>query len=202
MLRNRCYRNRGHSTYIRRHSKGTDTFGVKPVHLRVLFLDPEGECIKMREKDEGYEEGGLQYKYANIATILKCFVNLSRNLYPNSGGLIITHAQDTRCAEAWCRRHVETRDCGEPVTKACFYEPQVNRTYAEMAAHYGTAVVPARPRKPRDKAKSLPPRRRGWKSPCRLRRAGSSPSCAIGASSRSPRSTLPLAISWRNSTIA
>jgi transposase len=39
------------------------------------------------------------------------------------------------------------------VTKACFYEPAVNRTYAEMAHHYGTAVVPARPRKPRDKSK-------------------------------------------------
>jgi transposase len=39
------------------------------------------------------------------------------------------------------------------ITKACFYEPAVNRTYAEMAAHYDTAVVPARPRKPRDKAK-------------------------------------------------
>ncbi len=39
------------------------------------------------------------------------------------------------------------------VTKACFYEPAVNRTYADMAAHYGTAVVPARPYKPRDKAK-------------------------------------------------
>ncbi len=39
------------------------------------------------------------------------------------------------------------------ITKACFYEPAVNRTYAEMAAHYDTAVVPARPYKPRDKAK-------------------------------------------------
>src|SRR5215468_12398412 len=39
------------------------------------------------------------------------------------------------------------------ITKACFYEPAVNRTYAEMAAHYGIAIVPARPRKPRDKAK-------------------------------------------------
>jgi transposase len=39
------------------------------------------------------------------------------------------------------------------ITKACFYEPAVNRTYAEMAAHYDTAVLPARPRKPRDKAK-------------------------------------------------
>src|SRR5277367_946456 len=39
------------------------------------------------------------------------------------------------------------------VTKACFYDPEVNRSYAEMAAHYGTAIVPARPYKPRDKAK-------------------------------------------------
>jgi hypothetical protein len=30
------------------------------------------------------------------------------------------------------------------ITKACFYEPAVNRSYAEMAAHYGTAIVPAR----------------------------------------------------------
>jgi transposase len=39
------------------------------------------------------------------------------------------------------------------IAKACFYEPAVNRAYAEMAAHYDTAVVPARPYKPRDKAK-------------------------------------------------
>jgi transposase len=39
------------------------------------------------------------------------------------------------------------------VIKACLYEPQVNRSYAEMAAHYDTAILPARPRRPRDKAK-------------------------------------------------
>src|SRR5580693_1697407 len=39
------------------------------------------------------------------------------------------------------------------IVRASFYDPQVNRTYAEMAAHYGTAILPARPRKPRDKAK-------------------------------------------------
>lgn len=37
------------------------------------------------------------------------------------------------------------------IVKACRYDPQVNRTYSEMAAHYGAAVLPARPRKPRDK---------------------------------------------------
>jgi transposase len=40
------------------------------------------------------------------------------------------------------------------VTKACRYEPDLNPTYSEMAAHYGVAVLPARPRKPRDKAKA------------------------------------------------
>ena len=39
------------------------------------------------------------------------------------------------------------------VIRACFYEPEVNRSYTEMATHYGTAVLPARPYKPRDKAK-------------------------------------------------
>ena len=39
------------------------------------------------------------------------------------------------------------------ITKACFYEPQVNRTYRDMARHYGTTILPARPKKPKDKAK-------------------------------------------------
>jgi transposase len=38
------------------------------------------------------------------------------------------------------------------VTRADRYEADLNRTYEELAAHYGCAVIPARPRKPRDKA--------------------------------------------------
>jgi transposase len=39
------------------------------------------------------------------------------------------------------------------VSKACFYEPDINPSYLDMANHYGTAVIPARVRKPKDKAK-------------------------------------------------
>jgi len=39
------------------------------------------------------------------------------------------------------------------VSKSDWSEPEINATYAELGAHYGTAIVPARPRKPRDKAK-------------------------------------------------
>jgi transposase len=39
------------------------------------------------------------------------------------------------------------------ITKPCRYEPDVNRTYQELAAHYQAVVIPARVRKPKDKAK-------------------------------------------------
>ncbi len=39
------------------------------------------------------------------------------------------------------------------VSRACRYEPDTNPTYLDMARHYGVAVIPRRPRKPRDGAK-------------------------------------------------
>lgn len=38
------------------------------------------------------------------------------------------------------------------VSKPNRHDPEINPTYAEMAAHYGTVVISARPRKARDKA--------------------------------------------------
>lgn len=40
------------------------------------------------------------------------------------------------------------------VRSAHRYEPDLNATFAEMAAHYGVAIIPARPHRPRDKAKA------------------------------------------------
>ena len=39
------------------------------------------------------------------------------------------------------------------VTAACRYEPGINRSYQDLATHYGTTILPTRVRKPRDKAK-------------------------------------------------
>lgn len=39
------------------------------------------------------------------------------------------------------------------ISKACYYDPEINPTYQEMASHYGVVVLPARIREPRDKAK-------------------------------------------------
>ena len=38
------------------------------------------------------------------------------------------------------------------IKRACRYEPEANSTYADLARHYGTAILPARPFHPRDKA--------------------------------------------------
>jgi transposase len=40
------------------------------------------------------------------------------------------------------------------VTRPCYYEPELNRTYGDLAIHYGAGVMPARPYRPRDKAKA------------------------------------------------
>ena len=75
-------------------------------------------------------------------------------------------ASENQQLAAWIGAHVRTFEYlgGCPqlvvpdnpktgVSKACRYEPDLNPTYQEMAMHYGVGVLPARPRKPRDKAK-------------------------------------------------
>ena len=39
------------------------------------------------------------------------------------------------------------------MTYPCRYEPEINPTYQDLAEYYGTTVIPARTRKPKDKAK-------------------------------------------------
>jgi hypothetical protein len=63
-------------------------------------------------------------------------------------GIVITHSSDGDQSE---RSDADQLKSG--VTVACRYEPQVQRTYEEMAVHYGTTVLPARPAHPKDKAK-------------------------------------------------
>ena len=84
------------------------------------------------------------------------------------GASNFTYAEASLTQElsAWCDAHVralEYSGCApkvavpdnlkSAVTKASYYEPEINRTYAELAGHYGFAVIPARPAHPRDKPK-------------------------------------------------
>ena len=84
------------------------------------------------------------------------------------GASSYTYAEVTRDQqmEAWIRAHEHAFAFwgGVPsltvpdntktgVSKACRYDPDLNPTYQNFAVHYGFGVVPARPYRPRDKAK-------------------------------------------------
>lgn len=79
-------------------------------------------------------------------------------------GLIYTEATWTQQLEDWLASHVRAFNFlgGVPgalvpdnlksgVTKANFFDPVLNASYYELARHYGTAILPTRVRKPRDK---------------------------------------------------
>jgi len=112
----------------------------------------------------------------------KCFVDYSEGLsYKDSAGMIhqtsvfvicwgasnyiYAEATETQNLQDWINSHVRAFEyfgcvphqlvpdnLKSGVTKANYYEPEINKTYNDLAIHYNTAVVPARIRKPQDKA--------------------------------------------------
>lgn len=79
-----------------------------------------------------------------------------------------TFAEATRSQglEDWCMSHqrafgfwggvpelVIPDNLRSGVSRGCRYEPDLNPTYHQLACHYGVAILPARPKKPKDKAK-------------------------------------------------
>lgn len=79
---------------------------------------------------------------------------------------LYAEAQDSQSLENWVMGHVRAFEffgavphgvvpdnLKAAVTRAHRYDPDLNGTYAALAEHYGFAVLPARPYKPRDKAK-------------------------------------------------
>ena len=85
------------------------------------------------------------------------------------GASSLIYAEATRSQDlpAWIGAHVRMLDFfqGSPaiwvpdnlksgVTTPHRYEPEVNRTYAELARHYGAVVIPARVRAPQDKGQA------------------------------------------------
>jgi transposase len=114
-----------------------------------LFVDYAGATIPIHDADTGE---------IHQAAIFVAAMGFSSYTFAEA-----TWSQDLNC---WIGSHIRTFEYlgGLPrliipdntktgVTKSCRYEPDLNPTYSEMAAHYNVAVLPARPRKPRDKAK-------------------------------------------------
>jgi transposase len=114
-----------------------------------MFVDYAGQTMRWVEADTGEMHeaqvfvavlGASNYTYAlaQPSQQLEHWIDAHCNAFQFFGGVT---------------RVVVPDNARSGVSKACYYEPELNLTYAEMATHYGTAIVPARPKKPTDKAK-------------------------------------------------
>lgn len=115
-----------------------------------LFVDYAGQTVEIVDPNSGE---------VHEAQIFVAVLGASNYTYAEA-----TWSQDL---EDWIGSHVRAFEAlggvselvvpdnlKSGVTSPCRYEPDVNRTYEELATHYGVAVVPARVCKPRDKAKA------------------------------------------------
>lgn len=136
--------------YYRRWLKGLSVY-MRQTHVggEELYVDYSGKKPHIRDRLSGEDRpvellvtawGASQYLYAEVQ-----------------------ESQTNRC---WIMGHVRSFEYSacvprttipdnlkSAVTKASLYDPDLNRTYTDLATHYGFGVVPARPGRPKDKAK-------------------------------------------------
>jgi len=114
-----------------------------------LFVDFAGPTVPIVDRRTGE---------LRPASIFVAVLGCSSYVYTEA-----TWGEDLR---SWLSAHVRCFRAlgGAPRTVVCdnlksgvthpdYYEPDLNPAYADLARHYGCAVLPARPRRPRDKAK-------------------------------------------------
>ena len=125
-------------TMRQRHRAGEKTFvdfsGNKP-HM----VDPKtGEVVEVELFVAALGASSYTYVEATPSQSLESWVKAHERMSDYFGG----------SSEIWTPDNLKSG-----VVWADRYEPGINRTYEELAGHYGAVVIPARVRKPKDKAK-------------------------------------------------
>jgi transposase len=115
-----------------------------------LFVDFPGQRIPIYDASTGV----VAHQAELFVAVLGASNYLYAEAFPSQELLywVTGHVHAFEAMEG-CPAIVVCDNLRSGVTKAHRYEPDVNATYQEMAAHYGVAIIPARPYKPRDKAK-------------------------------------------------
>jgi len=142
----------GYSQFCDRYRRWARTLkpSMRQVHLagEKLFVDFAGQKPALVDGTTGEVIG------------VELFVGVL-----GASGLIYAEATRTQALPAWVEAHRRMLDAfggstaiwvpdnlKSGITTPNRYEPEVNRTYAELAQHYGAVVIPARIRAPKDKA--------------------------------------------------
>jgi transposase len=114
-----------------------------------LFLDFSGDGLEVVDPKTG-EVTTAKLFVAVLGASNLTYVEpvLSEDLASWTGGHVRALEYMEGVTELWVPDNLKSG-----VKKPNRYEPDINPTYAELARHYGAAVIPGRVRKPRDKAK-------------------------------------------------
>ncbi|MGH8524274.1 MAG: IS21 family transposase [Gammaproteobacteria bacterium] len=133
----RHWRKRFHPTMRQRHRAGAKVF-VDYSGKKLQLVDPQTGELRPVELFVGVlGASGLIYAEASADQSLTSWVDCHRHMLEYFGGSPGVFVPD---------------QLKNAVAAPCRYEPEVNRTYQALARHYGAVVIPARPRKPKDKA--------------------------------------------------
>ncbi len=117
--------------------KGGERLLIDYSGLKATYTNPEGKVVKVDLFVASWAASSYLYVEASSSQDMENW--------------IASHARAFRyfgCAPTY----LVPDNLKSGVTKADFYEPTINRAYEAMAEHYGCAVLPARARKPQDKA--------------------------------------------------
>jgi transposase len=113
-----------------------------------LFVDWAGQTVPIRNRVDGsHTEASLFVAVlgASNKTYVEAFAN------QQLGSWIAGHVHAWRFLGGVARLTIPDNP-KTAVLRPCRYEPELHRTYLDLAEHYGTAVIPARVKRPRDKA--------------------------------------------------
>lgn len=115
-----------------------------------LFVDFPGQRIPVYDRESGL----LRFEAELFVAVLGASNYMYAEAFPSQElpHWISGHIHAFEFLNG-CPQIVVCDNLRSGVTRAHRYEPDLNATYQEMAAHYQVAVIPARARKPRDKAK-------------------------------------------------
>ncbi len=113
------------------------------------FVDYAGPRVPFMDRSVGEERGAMVF-VGVLGASNYTFVDMTA-----SRSLRDWTASHARIFEFWggVPEMVIPDNEKAAVKRASRYEPELNPTYRDLAAHYGTVILPARPRAPRDKGK-------------------------------------------------
>src|SRR3954467_13391846 len=142
--------------------------GYSYSQFRRYFLDHTSASAEPRIRREHAPAAACEVDYAGMTLTISTAegprqASIFVACLPFSGYLY-AEATWTQTAEDWLASHVRMfsqldgvvpklvpDNLKTGITHASFYDPIVNRSYHDLACHYGTGVVPTRVRRPRDK---------------------------------------------------